>query len=79
MQTGVSRPGEMRRALPGLSQKVQTECLRKMESAELLTRTAFHEVPSRVEYKLTANGHEFASLLAALQNLQSRIDQNARV
>lgn len=79
MKSGVSRPGEMRRALPGLRQKVQTDCLRKMENAGLLTRTSFHEVPPRVEYTLTATGEEFASLLATMDDLQSRIDQNARL
>lgn len=73
MREGVTRPGAMRRALPGLTQKVQTACLQKMTRFGLLTRTAFGEVPPRVEYSLTALGAEYTGLLDTMQVLQKRV------
>ena len=49
---GVKRFGELKRLLGntrgGISQKVLTTNLRQMEEAGLLTRTAYAEVPPRV-------------------------------
>ena len=53
---GVKRFGELKKLLGGVSQKVLTANLRQMEEAGLLTRTAYAEVPPRVEYALTETG-----------------------
>lgn len=47
------RFNELRRDLEGISQKVLTDSLRSMESDGIVTRTAYLEVPPRVEYSLT--------------------------
>lgn len=64
--TGVRRFGELRQALPGISQKMLTQQLRDMENDQLIRREVFPEVPSRVEYSLTPFG---ASLNRALEPL----------
>ncbi|GGN30313.1 HxlR family transcriptional regulator [Lentzea pudingi] len=50
------RYGELRRLIPGISEKVLFEQLRAMESDGLIQREVFNEVPSRVEYSLTSAG-----------------------
>lgn len=60
------RFGELRRQVPGISEKVLFQHLREMEANDLVVREEFDEVPARVEYSLTELGH---SLSAALQPL----------
>ena len=64
--TGTKRFGELRKSLTGISQKVLTANLRKMEANGLLTRRAYAEVPPRVEYTLTELGLSLRPVLAAL-------------
>ncbi|WP_369195756.1 winged helix-turn-helix transcriptional regulator [Streptomyces djakartensis] len=60
------RFGELRRALPGVTEKVLASHLREMEADGLVLREAYDEVPPRVEYSLTSRG---GSLNAALEPL----------
>ncbi|SDJ14601.1 DNA-binding transcriptional regulator, HxlR family [Actinokineospora alba] len=53
---GVRRFAELRRALPGVSEKMLTQHLRQMEEDELIHRTVYAEVPPKVEYTLTDAG-----------------------
>lgn len=63
---GVRRFAELRRALPGVSEKMLTEHLREMEADGLVHRRVHAEVPPKVEYSLTEAG---ASLNEALRPL----------
>ena len=54
--TGTKRFNEIHRLVGGISQKVLTENLRKMESDGIVKREVFPEVPPRVEYSLTDLG-----------------------
>lgn len=50
---GTLRFGELRRALPGgISERMLAATLDGLESAGLVDRTAYPEVPPRVEYRL---------------------------
>lgn len=60
---GTSRPSEIQRALPGLTSKVLSERLRKLERFGLVSRTAYAEVPPRVEYALTEQGRSMSELV----------------
>ncbi|GGV03749.1 transcriptional regulator [Streptomyces filipinensis] len=62
------RFGELRRLLPGITEKVLASHLREMESDGVVRRVAYEEVPPRVEYSLTEDG---TRLNAALQPLAS--------
>ena len=53
---GTNRFGELRKTVPGISQKVLTDNLRSMEHDGIIIRTVFPEVPLRVEYKLSELG-----------------------
>lgn len=66
LHEGPRRPSDIMRSLPGLTQKVLSERLRKLERYGLLDRQAFAEVPPRVEYRLTAHGNELAELVGEL-------------
>ena len=63
---GVSRPGELRRALKGISQKVLTQHLRELERDGIVKRKVYAEVPPKVEYYLTPSGKTLKPILDAL-------------
>jgi DNA-binding HxlR family transcriptional regulator len=62
----VHRFGELRRALPGLTQHILTVQLRELEANGLVKRTAYPEVPLRVEYEITAFGAQLKPLFATI-------------
>ncbi len=64
-----SRPrrfGELRRLLPGITEKVLASHLRELEQDAIVLRRVYDEVPPHVEYSLTERG---TSLNRALQPL----------
>ena len=54
------------KAIPDVSQKMLTSTLRELEADDLIKRTAYPEVPSRVEYELTERGQSLIPLLNQL-------------
>lgn len=62
------RFGELRRQVPGASQKTVTRNLRDLEASGILTRTVFAEVPPRVEYALTEAGAALMPVFEALRD-----------
>src|SRR6188768_241715 len=63
LESGPQRPGELRRRLPGLTEKVLTQTLREMESDGLVHREVHDVRPLRTDYSLTAFGRELAEAL----------------
>lgn len=57
------RFSELRRAIPGISEKVLTDNLRAMEKDGLITRTVFPEVPPRTEYALSELGNTMRPII----------------
>lgn len=49
----ISRFGELRRAIPLITEKVLTDQLRELEKDGLVEREVFAQVPLKVEYRLT--------------------------
>lgn len=70
---GPLRFGELRARLEGISPKVLSATLRRLEEHGLLTRTVFAEVPPRVEYALTPLG---VSAGAPLAHLRDWVEEN---
>lgn len=74
-ERGVLRFGELARAIPGdISERMLAATVRDMEQAGLVARTAYPEVPPRVEYSLTPKGR---SLVPLLQQLLGWAEKNA--
>jgi DNA-binding HxlR family transcriptional regulator len=64
---GPQRYGQIRRILDGVSEKVLTENLRQLETAGVVHRELYAEVPPRVEYSLTPLGWELNEALKPLE------------
>ncbi|URZ17830.1 winged helix-turn-helix transcriptional regulator [Clostridium felsineum] len=62
-----SRFGELRKDIPGISQKVLTDNLRALESDGLVTRTVYAEVPPKVEYSLSELGNTLRPLFKEME------------
>jgi DNA-binding HxlR family transcriptional regulator len=60
------RFGELRRAVPDISQRMLTQTLRDLQRDGLVSRHVYPTVPPSVEYRLTPLGH---SLLEPLSHL----------
>lgn len=67
LEDGELRFGELQRRLEGVSPKVLTQTLRRLEDAGLLDRTVYPAVPLRVEYRLTDLGLSAAGPLSGLR------------
>jgi DNA-binding HxlR family transcriptional regulator len=68
--SGVSRPGAMQRRVRGLTAKVLNERLKKLLRFGIIERQIFAEVPPRVEYRLTAFGKRFNTVIAHIAALE---------
>lgn len=73
LEEGPQRNGHLKRRLEGISPKVLSQTLKRLEDHGLLTRTVYPEVPARVEYELTDLGHSAA---APLKHLRDWVEHN---
>ena len=60
------RFNELKRDLPGISQKVLTDSLRSLESDGLIHRNVLSETPPRVEYSLSELGRSMVPMARAM-------------
>lgn len=63
---GPRRFTELREALPGISPHTLTSRLRQFEAYGIVIRTAYPEIPPRVEYRLTPLGEGLRDVLDAM-------------
>ncbi|MFD3494433.1 winged helix-turn-helix transcriptional regulator [Streptomyces sp. NPDC058690] len=66
LSDGPVRYSDLAYAIPGISQRMLTLTLKQLQRSGLVDRTAYAEVPPRVEYSLTGLGN---SLLATVLQL----------
>lgn len=68
LEEGPYRFGELRRAVPGITQKMLTQTLRRLEEDGMVHREVLVEMrPPRVEYSLTKLGHTITEPLEAIR------------
>jgi DNA-binding HxlR family transcriptional regulator len=66
LEAGPVRFGGIRARLDGISPKVLSGVLRRLEAYDLVTRTVYPVVPLHVEYELTELGRDACAPLGAL-------------
>ncbi|MBB5160053.1 winged helix-turn-helix transcriptional regulator [Saccharopolyspora phatthalungensis] len=73
LEEGPHRFGALQRRLQGISPKVLTQTLRRLEDVGLVDRTIYPAVPLHVEYELTQLGRSAA---VPLNNLRTWVEEN---
>ncbi|WP_104163954.1 helix-turn-helix domain-containing protein [Cryobacterium sp. N22] len=66
LASGVHRFRELQRAIDGISQRMLTLTVRRLERDGLVTRTVYATVPAQVSYELTRTGESLTHLVKAL-------------
>lgn len=64
---GIVRPGQLKRAIPGLSTKVLYERLHALQRGGFVSAAVFEGYPRRAEYHLTDRGWQLFRLISACQ------------
>jgi DNA-binding HxlR family transcriptional regulator len=67
LQGGIQRFGELRRRMPGITQRMLTKQLRALEEDNLVIRKVYAEVPPRVEYRLSEIGESLRTVIDTLK------------
>ena len=66
LESGPLRYTDLHRQVPGISQRMLSLTLRQLQQDGLITRTAYAEVPPRVEYALAPLGRSLNELITPL-------------
>lgn len=66
LSTGPLRYSDLHASITGISQRMLTQTLKHLERDGLVTRTAYAEVPPRVEYDLTDLGRSLMDAVMAM-------------
>lgn len=68
LNQGTKRYSEIQREIPGISKKMLTQTLRRLESDNILKRKIYPVVPPKTEYALTKFGKQLIEPLEILAN-----------
>ncbi|WP_407655183.1 winged helix-turn-helix transcriptional regulator [Alicyclobacillus dauci] len=63
MPDKVLRFNELKRLIPGITQRMLTKQLRELEQSDIIERTIYPEIPPRVEYSITEYGRTLQPIL----------------
>nr|WP_099458722.1 helix-turn-helix domain-containing protein [Paenibacillus crassostreae] len=64
----VMRFNELKRAIPGITQKMLTTQLRELEEEDIVHREIYPQVPPKVEYSITEYGKSIESVLEVMHD-----------
>lgn len=63
---GKKRTSELKRLMPGITQKMLTQQLRELEEDGVINRIVYHQIPPKVEYELSEYGWSLQDILNSL-------------
>ncbi|WP_156288446.1 winged helix-turn-helix transcriptional regulator [Oceanobacillus salinisoli] len=66
LKEGTQRFSELKRSLPGITQKMLTKQLRELEEEDIIERVVYPQVPPKVEYSITEYGKTLEPILHAM-------------
>ncbi|SHG28558.1 winged helix-turn-helix transcriptional regulator [Ornithinibacillus halophilus] len=66
LKSGTQRFSELKRSMPGITQKMLTKQLRELEEEDIVERTVYPQVPPKVEYSITEYGKSLQPILEAM-------------
>lgn len=70
------RFGQLDAIIPIITRKVLTEQLKEMEEDGIIQRTAYKELPPRVEYSLTEKGLAFLPILEQIKEWNLKYEKD---
>jgi DNA-binding HxlR family transcriptional regulator len=68
MEEGTKRFSELKRSLPGITQKMLTNQLRELEEEDIVERKVYAQIPPKVEYSMTEYGKTLDPILMAMHD-----------
>lgn len=68
LKEGKLRFGELKKLIPGITERMLTLQLRELEKDKLVKRTIYAEVPPRVDYELTGIATDLVPIWDKLDN-----------
>ncbi|GEO25395.1 transcriptional regulator [Alicyclobacillus acidoterrestris] len=60
------RFNELKKQIPGITQRVLTKQLRELEQEDIIERRVYPEIPPRVEYSISAYGRTLQPILTLM-------------
>jgi DNA-binding HxlR family transcriptional regulator len=66
LRMGSRRFGQLKRDVPGISEKMLIQELKNLESLVVISRKAYPEIPPKVEYTLTTRGKTLIPLIESV-------------
>ncbi|SDK47368.1 winged helix-turn-helix transcriptional regulator [Sediminibacillus albus] len=66
LKDGTKRFSELKRSVPGITQKMLTKHLRELEEEDIIKRVVYPQVPPKVEYSITEYGMSLKPILEAM-------------
>ncbi|WP_085521484.1 winged helix-turn-helix transcriptional regulator [Tuberibacillus sp. Marseille-P3662] len=66
LQEGTKRFSELKRSMPGITQRMLTKQLRELEDEDIIERVVYPQVPPKVEYSISEYGRSLEPILEAM-------------
>ncbi|MTW85864.1 transcriptional regulator [Virgibacillus dakarensis] len=76
LQEGTKRFSELKRSMPGITQKMLTKQLRELEDEDIIKRVVYPQVPPKVEYSITEYGRSLEPILEAMHEWGTKHTQH---
>jgi len=72
---GIMRFGELRRAIPDVTERMLTRQLRELEKDGIIHRKVYRQIPPKVEYSLLFSGVQLIPVLLSLRKWGADYEQ----